>query len=210
MKRTFFHSVSSRSASVALRSRSERCRPISGSALARCLGRGRLPRAQRAQGAVDHEVGIAADRAREVRVHVGGQAEVAEVLLVVARQLHGAQQQVRDELLLGLALDLAQDELEVLRPDVLEVGGHAVAERRHQVAELLDPLGVGLLVDAVERAACRRCDSFSATASLAASMNSSITRMLSRRAVATMPVISPAASSTSFGSGRSKSSEPRS
>ena len=53
-------------------------------------------------------------------------------------------------------------------------------------------------------------DSFSATASLAASMNSSMTRMLSRRSEATIPVISPAASRTSLGSGRSKSSEPRS
>jgi hypothetical protein len=53
-------------------------------------------------------------------------------------------------------------------------------------------------------------DSLAATASLAASMNSSMTRMLSSRSLATMAVISPAASRTSFGSGRSKSSDPRS
>ena len=100
---------------------------------------------------MDDEVRIAADRAREMGVHLGREAEVAEVLLVVAGELHRPQQEVGDELLLRLALDLAEDELEVLRPDGLEMRGHAVAERGHQLGELLDALGIGLLVDAEER-----------------------------------------------------------
>ncbi len=71
---------------------------------------------------------------------------------MVAGELHRAQQQVGDELLLGLALDLAEDELEVLGADGLEVGRHAVPERRHELHELDDPLRVGPLVDAVEGA----------------------------------------------------------
>ena len=108
MKRTFFHSMSSRSASVARRSMLREVEAHLGQGVAQlALGLGLAALAQGAQGAVHHEVGIAADGAREVRVHVGGQAEVAEVLLVIAREPHRAQEQVRDELLLGLALDLA-------------------------------------------------------------------------------------------------------
>ena len=59
-------------------------------------------------------------------------------------------------------------------------GGHAVAEGRDQLRELLDPLRVRLLVDAVEGGHAG-FESRSATASLAASMNSSMTRMLSSR-----------------------------
>ncbi len=98
------------------------------------------------------QVGVAADGAGEVRVHARGQAEVAQVLLVVARQLHRPQQQVRDQLLLRPAGALAQDALEVLGPHALEAGRHAVAERSHQLAELLDLERVGLLVDAEQRA----------------------------------------------------------
>ena len=56
------------------------------------LGRPLAPApAEGPQRAVDDEVRVAADRAREMRVHLGGQAEVPEVLLVVAGQLHRPQ-----------------------------------------------------------------------------------------------------------------------
>ena len=110
----------------------------------------------------------------------------------------------------GLPVDLPQDELEVLRADLVQVRGHAVAERGHEVRELLDPLRVGLLVDAVEGGHVglgepRRhrlvggehelLDDAHAVEPLAGHDAGHLRRP---------------ASSTSFGSGRSKSSEPRS
>ncbi len=92
-----------------------------------------LPLAKGPEGTMDDEVGVAPDRAREVGVHVGGEAEVTQVVLVVLGQLHGAQEQVGHQLLLGLALDLAGDALEVLGADRLEVLGQPVAEGPSEV-----------------------------------------------------------------------------
>ena len=69
---------------------------------------------------------------------------------MIAREPHRAQQKVRDEPLLRLALDLPEDGLEVLGRDLLELGGQAIAERRDELRELLDALGIGLLVDAIQ------------------------------------------------------------
>jgi hypothetical protein len=134
---------------------------------------------------------------------------VPEVLLVIARQPHRAQQQVRHELLLGLALDLLEDGLEVLRPDLLELGGQAVPERRDELRELLDALGIRLLVDAVEGGRSRVRELLRHR--LVRGQHELLDGAHAVEAgVGDDPVIWPAASSTSLGSGRSKSSEPRS
>ena len=71
--------------------------------------------ARLAQRAVDDQVGIAADRRGEVRVAVGREAEVPEVLRVVARLLHRPQHQERDRLLLRRAAHPLDELLEVAR-----------------------------------------------------------------------------------------------
>jgi enolase len=78
---------------------------------------------QRAQSAMGHEVGIAADGAREVKIVLARESEVAEILGSVTREALGAQHQIGEETLFGTAFHLTQDALEVLALGMLEIGG---------------------------------------------------------------------------------------
>ena len=71
---------------------------------------------------MDDEIGIAANRRREVRVGLGRQPEVADVHRVVARLLHRPQHQERDRPLLRRAADLLDELLEVRRLDAAAGG----------------------------------------------------------------------------------------
>ena len=88
-------------------------RQVLGQLLLALLGHAAVARL--AQRAMHDEVGIAADRRGEVRVAVGGEAEVPEVRRVVARLLHRPQHQERDRLLLGRAAHALDELLEVAR-----------------------------------------------------------------------------------------------
>ncbi len=99
-----------------------------------------------AHRAVHHQVGVAADGAREVQVAGEREAEVAQVLARVARLLEAAQQQRVNQLRLGLAGRLLQDRLQVLRARVLEVEG--VAELAQRLLQGRDLLLARVLVDA--------------------------------------------------------------
>jgi hypothetical protein len=104
-----------------------------------------------AEHAVHDQVGIAADRRREVGVVLGREAEVAQAHRVVARLLHGAQHQRGNRPLLGRALHAIDEPLEVHRLERLAAAGEAVAERRDERLELPHLLRVGRLVHAVQR-----------------------------------------------------------
>jgi hypothetical protein len=97
------------------------------------------------------EVRVPADRRREVRVGLRGEAEVAEIRRVVPRFLHRAQQQERDGLLFGLALDPLHESLKVARLHVLGLPGQGIAQRRDELLEDRDLRRVGLFVNAKER-----------------------------------------------------------
>ena len=58
---------------------------------------------------MNDQIGIAADRRREVRVELRSQAEVPKIVLVIPRALHRAQHQKRDRLLFGLAVHLLHE-----------------------------------------------------------------------------------------------------
>src|ERR1035437_2081550 len=78
---------------------------------------GRLAGEDGAQQAVHHQVRIAADGRGEVRIGFGGQGEVADVFRAVARLPQGAQHQVAENPLLGLAFDFGHQPLVVARGD---------------------------------------------------------------------------------------------
>ena len=77
------------------------------------LLRQRAGRERLAQQAVHDEVGVAADRRREMRVVARGEAEVAEAFRRVARLLHGAQRDGLDDLFFRTAFDLFEHLLHV-------------------------------------------------------------------------------------------------
>src|SRR5579864_8734135 len=133
------------------------------------------------QDAVNDQVGIAANGRGEMGVGRGSQGEVAFVLLRVARLLQRAQHQVRKDALLRLAGNLLGQllvhaggdvhlfgQLDFPRALASAVAGAAVSlelEALHRQSaysqgvakgggngfELVNPLGIGLLVNAVER-----------------------------------------------------------
>ena len=119
MNRTFFHCTSSRSASLARRSRSDVWRAISGRSSASSTRRSSPePWRDSRSDAMDDEIRIPADGRREVRIGVGRQPEVAEVGRVVSRLLHRPQHQERDRLFLRLAAHFLHQALEVARRDL--------------------------------------------------------------------------------------------
>ena len=133
------------------------------------------------QDSVHDQIRIAANRRCEVRVRWRGQREVAFVLLRVARLLQRAQHQVRQDALLRLARDLlrqllihARRDVDVFR-DLQRLGAlsgagafaplglelhpldrqradaQRIAETRGDGLEVHHALGIGLLVDAIQR-----------------------------------------------------------
>ncbi len=105
---------------------------------------------QRLDDAMHEQVGIAPDRAREVRVGLVGEAEVADVLAGVDRLLHRAQQHLVDLLRVGPVLGRRRDRLVLGRRRV-------VADRQAQAERLQVVLQQRLLlrrrpfVDAIQR-----------------------------------------------------------
>ena len=179
----------------------------------------------RAQHAMHDQIGIAANGRREVRVAGRGQREVALIAIAVAGLFERSQHQVAQDALLGFAFDLRDQLLIIARREVRHrparppglrnrftgaaPAAQRIAELRGDLFELQHALGIGTLVDAEDasgRPAASRCE---ATASFAASMNSSIRRCAMLRGARVTPVISPNSSNSSRGSGRSKSMEPR-
>ena len=117
------------------------------------------------QRAVDDQIGVAADRAREMAVRGAGETHMAEVPRVVARLLQRAEDERRERLAAASgALDVVGHDLARLRCDVSGGRrGELVRGRRCRHAEVgelgeqqLDGLWVGTLVDAVERLAAPR------------------------------------------------------
>ena len=103
------------------------------------------------QLAVDDQVRIAADGRGEVAVVGSGERVVAAALLAVDGLALGAQQQVAQEALLGLALDRAEDLLKRRGRDFLEVSLELVAEALQDLAQVDQPVRVGAVVHAVDR-----------------------------------------------------------
>ena len=109
------------------------------------------PRKHLLQDAVHHEVGIAPDGTREVAVRGRPQAVVAQVLRLVGRAFHGAQQQRAHKLLFGLAGDLVEHRLHgarVARDETGLVLRLEAAELVEQAHESRHAVVVGSLVHA--------------------------------------------------------------
>src|SRR5690606_14569609 len=88
--------------------------------------------------AVHEQIGIAANRRREMRVGREREAEVPDVLRLITRLAQRAQDDRLDELGLGLARDVLDDAVDLLRrhaarPD-LESDG---AQKRDELLELV-------------------------------------------------------------------------
>ncbi len=100
------------------------------------------------QGPMDHEVRVPPDGGGEMGVVGGGQAEMADIVRGVAGLLHGAQQEIADDVLLGGASRQSQHLAEPLGRAV------AVIDRKPHALGKLGELGhlerVGRFVDAVE------------------------------------------------------------
>ena len=108
--------------------------------------------AQLAQHPVHHQVGIAADRRREVRVGVRGQAEVAEVHHVISRLLHRPQHEERHRALLRGAADAIGELLErTWMHGAACRRVEAMAERLQERLELQQPHRIGRFVHPVQR-----------------------------------------------------------
>ena len=88
------------------------------------------------------QVGIAANRRREVRVLVHGEAEVPEARRVVACLLHRPQHQRGDGPFLWRPTHPVDEPLKVTRANRLAGGGQPVPQRRDERFELLDLLDV--------------------------------------------------------------------
>jgi hypothetical protein len=86
-----------------------------------------------------------------MRVAFRRQTEVAEILRGVARLLHRAQHQERDRLFFGLALDPFDQPLKMVRTQVVDRRGKAVAEPSNELLELGHLEDVGFFVHTIER-----------------------------------------------------------
>ena len=153
--------------------------------------RGRVPRARPRRArrarrrAVHDEVGIAPDRRREVAVGRRGETGVAEVLRGVARLLERAQQQRLNASPVAGRRGRSAQQVGLPRHRRAPRRGPSARARRGRHAEVgqastsASRLGLGPLVDAVDRRAPQRSRS-SATSSLARIISSSIERVGAR------------------------------
>ena len=210
MNRTFFHCTSSRSASLARRSRSDvwrrDLRQLVGQLLAAIPD---IPCRDSRSVRWTTRSGIAADRRREVRVAVGRQAEVAEVRRVVARLLHRPQHQEGDRLFFRLAARSARRAAESAA-----AGPRRAARRGCSRASRRTPRTPPPSADRAPRgrgtASARRAHRDAPRPSRSPrSMNSSMIRCAMLRSAATISSTMPSSSSTISGSFRSKSIDPR-
>ena len=76
------------------------------------------------------------------------QREVPEVFFAVGRALHGAEDEVREEAVLGPSFHFPQDALQFGGTDLLRVAAQRQLELLQDLAKVLQLLRVGLLVDA--------------------------------------------------------------
>src|SRR5262249_16824331 len=104
---------------------------------------------------VNDQIGIPTDRRCEVAIVRGRESVMTAALLAVEGLALGSQQEIREEPLLGLALDLAQQTLEGGRRDFLESPLQLVAEALEALAQIHEPVGVGPVVHAVDRGLAR-------------------------------------------------------
>ncbi len=155
------------------------------------VGQPARPQSQRAdQAAMHQQVGVAADRACEMRVARQGQPEMADVVRAVGCLRLAAQHHLVDQRRLGRVGHRAQHAVEVARM-------HLTARRqRHahpvqEAAQVLQLLLRRRRVDAIDARGVHRSSS-SAAATLARIMNSSISRWLSRRRRGSTAVTRPA------------------
>ena len=122
--------------------------------------------------AMDDEIGVTPDRAGEMGVVVFREAVMTERLGGVARALEALQQADLERLLLRLAARRGEQPLQLARgcvrsPDLVTVAQDELAIFRQLVR-------IGIFVDAVDRRDAAGSSVRRATASFAASMNSSI------------------------------------
>ena len=103
------------------------------------------------QRPMNHQVRIAPDRRREMRVALRREAEMTEVGGIISSLLHRPEHQERDGLLFGRAAHPLDELLEVARRDLRGRLAQAVSERRYELLELVDFERIRLLVDAIER-----------------------------------------------------------
>ena len=163
----------------------------------------------RAQNAVHDQIGIAADGRGEVRVAGGGQREVARVYIAIARLLERAQHQVAQDALLRLAFDLRDQLLIISRREMriyrsatssgpcaiapLSFTGERftgwrraerIAELRRDLFEFDHALGIRAFRGCGRSTGSPAASMCEATASFAASMNSSMRRCAMLRGAA--------------------------
>ncbi len=110
---------------------------------------GRLAQEDVFDCAMHEQVGVAADGRGKVHVFRERQAEVSEVLRLIARACHRPKQHRLDQRVVGLVLDLLQDSSEVPGLERLDARKRH-AESRQKGPELFGPLRGGLVVHAVE------------------------------------------------------------
>ena len=101
--------------------------------------------------AMHDQVGIAADRGREMRVVLRREAEVPEAERVVPRLLHRSQHQRGNRALFRRAANPIDQLLEMFRPHRASGRAEAVAKRLDELFEFRDLLLVRRLVDAMQR-----------------------------------------------------------
>src|SRR5262249_60799791 len=83
------------------------------------------------------QIGIAADRRREVAVVLQRQREVAQILLGVKRALHRAQNDVGQEALFRRAGDRLEDSLQLAGTDLFEIAAQRELELLQNLAQVL-------------------------------------------------------------------------
>ena len=102
------------------------------------------------QDAMDEEVGIAADRRREVRIIIKCQAEVADILCRIDGLLHGADHGCGKESLMRRSLDLFEEALDVLRLSLSLCLYAKYSRALCEFRELCHTLWIGQVMDAID------------------------------------------------------------
>ena len=103
------------------------------------------------QEAVDHRIGVAANGRGEVRIVIEHEAVVTDVVRAVTGLHHGAQGHELHDILLLLALHVGEETVQALRHlRLTALRAELIAELGDKAAQLLELLGVGHVVDAID------------------------------------------------------------
>ena len=101
---------------------------------------------------VHHRIGITADRTGEMGVVVEGQSVVTDIKHAVLRLHHRAQRYVLHHILLPTTIKVVHQLIQVLADLLLRTGGlQLIPEVHHKLAQTLQLLWVGLVVDTVRQ-----------------------------------------------------------